>query len=438
MPFSCHICRSACLTMRGSAVWIGVSSGGTGPTGEAARGMMLRISGATIFSALSVALAAAPAHSLQHNDEQATPEDAGALSSVEFRFSADAALVFAAGDYGGSTLADLDLRFEWEGISDNGWRWGAELGLQAQADSPREGFANQAGLTAPPQRSLTTGRYNGGVPETRRQAMAASRAALFLKTGWGDWHAGLLPGAAANETVPMPTGSAYVRLDGGPLSPPYGAAIRTLNAASGLGPSLVYTSPRIVGLRTSLSFTPETAYCAIDFCRSDENFPQLASSRLRNILEAGLSFDHTFAEAGRVRLGVNILLADPQSPRFSGNYQAVGLQARWSRNDWHAGVSGLWSDNAVSNGGYEALMAAVRRDAGDWSFGLEWAQASDDLLRETQQAYQLTVSRLVGDNFSVAFGLHEIDSDFTQFGPLVTGNSARNGTGAFIELVFSQ
>ncbi|MEE2526993.1 hypothetical protein V0U79_11485 [Hyphobacterium sp. HN65] len=394
--------------------------------------MMLRISGAIIFSALSVVLAAAPAHSFQNNSDFSE-----AFAAVEFRFSADAALVFAAGDYGGSTLADLDMRFEWEGISDNGWRWGAELGLHAQADSAREGFANQAGLTVPPQRSLTTGRYNGGVPETRQRAVAASQAALFLKTSWGDWRAGLTPGAAAAETVPMPTGSAYVRLDGGPLSPSYGAAIRTLNAASGLGPSLIYTSPRIVGLRASVSFTPETAYCAIDFCRSNETLPQLASSHLENLFEAGLSFDHTFIEAGRVRLGVNLVRAEPRSVRFAEDYQAVGLQARWSREDWHAGISALWSDNAVSNGGYEAVMAAVRRDAGLWSVGLEWAQASDDLLMETQDAYQLTVSRLVGEDFSVAFGLHEVDTEFTQFGPLVTGNSARNGTGAFLELVFN-
>lgn len=394
---------------------------------------MTRYSGAIIFSALSVALAAAPAHSLQDGWAESGP-----LSTVEFRFSADAALLFAAAEYGGSTLADLDLGFEWEGISDNGWRWGADFGLQAQADSPREGFANQAASTAPPRRSLATGRYTGGTPRDDGKAVAASRASLFVRTGWGELRAGLTPGAAALETVPMPTGSAYLRLDGGPLAPPYGAAIRTVNAAAGLGPSLVYTTPRIVGLSASASFTPETSYCGIDFCPSDDVANGIASARLDSVFEGALSFDHTFDTVGRVRLGANIALADPVSPAFSRDYAAYGLQARWSQNGWNAGLSALWSDNAVSGGRYSAVMTALRYDFGDWSVGAEWAQAGDDHLGEDQTATQFTISRLVGDAFSVAFGLHDIETNLDLNQPLAIENNSRNGAGAFLEIVFSR
>ncbi|WP_421788532.1 porin [Hyphobacterium sp.] len=394
---------------------------------------MTRNCGAIIFSALSVALAAAPAHSFQ--TEASEP---GPFSTVEFRFAADAALVFAAADYGGSTLADLDLRFEWEGISDNGWRWGAELGLQAQKDSPREGFADRAAPAAGARRSLATGRYTGGVRETRDSAFAASRANLFLRTGWGELRAGLTPGAAAVETVPMPTGSAYVRLDGGPLAPPYGAAIRTANLASALGPSLVYTTPRIVGLSASASFTPETSYCGIDVCGDPGNAGGLPSARLDSVFEAALSFDHTFNTAGRVRLGANIARAEPVSPLFPDNYVAYGLQARWSREGWHAGVSALWADNAVSDGEYAAVMTALRYDFGDWSVGAEWAQAEDDYLGEAQSAAQFTISRLIGNEFSVAFGLHDIDTDLPPSPALPIELNSRKGFGAFFEVAFSR
>ncbi|WP_420434825.1 porin [Hyphobacterium sp.] len=394
---------------------------------------MTRYCGAIIFSALSVALAAAPAHSLQDD----WPES-GPLSTVEFRFSADAALVFAAADYGGSTLADLDLGFEWEGISDNGWRWGADIGLQAQADSPRDGFANQAANAAPPRRSLATGRYTGGAPEGGGEAFAASRASLFLRTGWGELRAGLTPGAAALETVPMPTGSAFLRLDGGPLATPYGAAIRTLNAASGLGPTLVYTTPRIVGLSASASFTPQTRYCGIDFCTPGASAAGPASARLDSVFEGALSFDHTFDSVGRVRLGANIAFADPASPAFSQDYAAYGLQARWSQNGWNAGLSALWSDNAVSGGRYSAVMTALRYDFGDWSVGAEWARAEDDFLGEDQTATQFTISRLVGDAHSVAFGLHDIETDLASNQPLAIGINGRNGVGVFLEIAVSR
>jgi hypothetical protein len=395
--------------------------------------MMKRIISAIIFTALSAALAAAPAHSLQQ-----TETSGAAFADVEFRFAADASLVFTAGEYGGGALADLDTRFEWEGISDNGTRWGLELGGQVQRDSARRGFGNRAGAALVPQRSLATTRYNGGWPERQAIRVAASRANLFLKTSWGDWRAGLTPGAAATESVTMPTSSATVRLDGGPLSPHYGAAIRTLNAASGLGPSLIYSSPRIVGIRASASFTPETSFCGLDFCRQAGPVPQLASPVLENVVEAGLSFDHTFRESGRVELGVNLAIADPQSVVFTQDYTAYSVQGRWSRDGLNLGLSWLSADNAVSGGNYDAVMAAVRYDRGDWSVGAEWAQAEDDFLGEQQTATQITISRLTGDAFTVTFGLHEVDTEFRQFGALVSGNAARNGTGAFLEIAFRQ
>ncbi|WP_421789833.1 porin [Hyphobacterium sp.] len=392
---------------------------------------MTQIKSAILFGALSAALAAAPAHTFQTSDQQFPP-----LEAITLQFETDAALVVSAAEFGGALLADLQTRFEWEGISGNGWRWGVELGLHAQKDSAREGFANRVGRGLVADRSLATGRYTGGNPESHDRAFAASAANLFLKTGWGDWRLGLTPGAAAFETRIMPTASAYMRLDGGPLTPNYGAAIRTLNAGSGLGPTLVYSTPRIIGLRASASFTAETSYCGIDLCRTQEGGAGVPSGELNSVFEAGISFDRTLREWGQIQLGVNALRADPAATRFTRDYTAIGLQARWSGDQLSAGVSTLWADNAVSNGAYTAIMMAIRYDEGPWSFGAEWARSDDDLVLERQTAAQLTASRFLGDQFSVTFGLQNIATEFFDLGMLVTDNSARNGTGAFLELAF--
>jgi hypothetical protein len=393
---------------------------------------MTQKTSAILFSALSAALAAAPAHSFQNSDHLS---DLG--STVEFRLRADAALIVTGGDNGSHILADFETRFEWEGISENGWRWGAELGLHAQSDIRREGFANTAGpALGPPRRSLATGRYRGGQAATRRDAFAIERLNVFLKTGWGDWRAGLTPGAARVESINLPTGSAYIRLDGGPLGLGDQIVTRTENAGSGFGPSIIYSTPRIVGLRASASFTPQARYCAVDICLNDAMPGSIGSASLENVFEAGLSFDHTFPQSGQIEAAMNVVTGAPLSVEFSEDYTALGAQFRWSRDGLSLGVSGLTANNGVSGGAYQALAVAARYDVGDWSFGGELAWAEDDYLQESGNSAQLTLSRFVGDQFSVTFGLHNADREFVTLPVQNTVIIQENTTNAFLELSF--
>jgi len=414
------------------AVWIGASSGGTGLIGEAARGTMTQKTGAILFSALSAVLAAAPAHSFQNSEDMTDRLDA-----VEFRLRADAALVFAAGSYGGNILADLDTRFEWEAISQNGWRWGLEFGLHAQSDIPREGFANSAGqVLTTRRRSLATGRYRGGSGQAGRRAFAIEHLNVFLKAGWGEWRVGLTPGAAQVEAINLPTGSAYLRLDGGPLGLGRNVLTRTINAGAGFGPSLVYSTPRIIGFRASASFAPQARYCAVDLCLADAITGGAGSGSFENMFEAGLSFDHSFAEAGQFEAALNLTTGDPLSVEFTDDYAAIGAELRWSRDGLSLGVSSLWANNAISGGEYQAVAIATRYDIGDWSFGAELAASEDDYLQESENAAQLTLSRLVGDRFTVTFGLHSTKREFTTPSAQAVVNNTENGSGAFLEFSF--
>lgn len=393
---------------------------------------MTQYSGAILFSALSAVLAAAPAHSFQNSDDIGDR-----LAAIDLSVRTDAALVFAGGSYGGNVLADLDARFEWEAISDNGWRWGLGVGLHAQSDIPREGFGTMAGpVLNAPRRSLATGRYRGGAAETGRKTFAVERLNVFLKAGWGEWRAGLTPGAAQIEAINLPTGSAFVRLDGGPLGLGRQVMTRTANTGAGFGPSIVYSTPRIIGLRASASFAPQARYCAVDICLSDAIAGGAGSASLENVFEAGVSFDHTFIEAGKVEAALNFVTADPVSIAFSDTYVAVGAELRWSGDGLSIGASGLWADNAVPGGAYQAMALAARYDLDDWSYGAEWAASEDDYVQESETAVQLTVSRLVGDQFTVTFGLHSTEREFASLPAQNIVNITENGTGAFLELTF--
>ncbi|GJL96243.1 MAG: hypothetical protein DHS20C06_00600 [Hyphobacterium sp.] len=393
---------------------------------------MTQKTSAILFSALSAALAAAPAHSFQNSDHET---DLG--STVEFRLRADAALVLTGGDNGSHILADFETRFEWEGISDSGWRWGVELGLHAQSDVRREGFANTADpALGAPRRSLATGRYRGGSAATRRDAFAMERLNVFLKTGWGDWRVGLTPGAARVEAINLPTGSAYIRLDGGPLGLGDQVLTRTENAGSGFGPFIVYSTPRIVGLRASASFAPQARYCAIDLCLNDAIPGGAGSASLEYVFETGLSFDHTFPQSGRIEAAVNVVTGAPLSVEFAEDYTAWGAQFRWSRDGMSLGVSGLTANNGVSGADYHALALAARHDVGDWSFGGELAWSEDDYLQESENSVQITLSRLVGDQFSVTFGLHNADREFAISSVQNAVIIQENTTNAFLEFSF--
>lgn len=393
---------------------------------------MTQKTSAILFSALSAVLAAAPAHSFQNSID-----DADRFDAVEFRLSADAALVFASGSYGGNVLADLDTRFEWEVISENGWRWGFETGLHAQSDIPRDGFANSAGpVLTTTQRSLATGRHRGGLASDGRKRFAIERLNVFLKAGWGEWRVGLTPGAAQIEAINLPTSSAYIRLDGGPLGLGRQVMTRTANVGAGFGPSIVYSTPRIVGLRASASFAPQARYCAVDLCLADAIRGGAGSASLENVIEAGLSFDHTFAEAGQVEAALNIVTGDPLSIEFAEDYTAVGADVRWSRDGFSLGVSSLWASNAISGGDYQAVAIAARYDIEDWSVGAELAASEDAYLLESENAAQLTLSRLVGDHFTVTFGLHSSEREFVTSTAQGIVNNIENGTGGFLEFAF--
>ncbi|MEN0653127.1 MULTISPECIES: porin [Hyphobacterium] len=379
---------------------------------------------AVLYSAflLSTVLAAtpSPAAAVTLQDTQWGP--------FEIETGLDLTLAAGAGDtdaINDGLLADLDAFLDAEAITDTGLRWGARFRLRAQRDHGRSGFADSVGDCTDAaadcpvagtilQRSLATGRYVSAPRPDEPGRTAVESAHLFVRGGWGEFRAGLTPGAAAMEAIPAVTAMRSLALDAGALDPGGHAAIRTVNDASGFGPRIAVQSQRIVGLRLSASFAAETRGCGVDVCVRGRQavsvtgtpVTALAGNRLDNAAEIAVSFDHTFSRDTRIEAAVSLLTADPSDPAAPNGYTAVQAGMRVERGDWLFGASALDAES------YSALSAGLARDFGPWRIAVEAGLSDDSRIHESQRAFQIGVSRLVGDHGLIGAALRREETGF--------------------------
>lgn len=377
----------------------------------------------TIFSALLLAVLAA------------APSPAGAQSNSSPQFGPfqieaglDASVAAGFGDtdpVSDGLLAHADAFLDAEAITDDGLRWGARFRLHAQRDHGRKGFADAVGDCTDAAagcpvsgtvllRSIATGRYVSAARPGEDGRAALESAHVYIRGGWGEMRAGLSPGAAQMEAIPVVTAMRTLALDGGMLDPGGHSAIRTLNAAGGFGPRIAVQSQRIVGLRVSASFAGETRGCGVDICIhgtqdiavAGSPVTRLAGNRLDNAAELAVSFDHTFSGETRLEAAISVLNGDPSDPAQPGDYTAWQAAIRVERDNWLVGGS------AFDAGSYTALSAGAAIDRGDWRFAVEAALSDDRLIHESQRAVQLGISRLVGEHGLVGAALRRESTRF--------------------------
>lgn len=365
----------------------------------------------------------------------ATPSPAAAVSLQDHQWGPfeidtglDLTLAAGAGDtdpVNDGFLADLDAFLDAEAITDDGLRYGARFRLRAQRDNGRSGFADSVGDCTDAaagcpvsgtilQRSIATGRHVSASRPDEPGRIALESAHFFVRGGWGEVRAGLTPGAAAMEAIPAVTAMRSLALDGGTLDPGGHAAIRTVNDASGFGPRIAAQSQRIVGFRLSASFAAETEGCGVDVCVRDRQavsvpgtpIMALAGNRLDNAAELAVSFDHTFSRETRFEAALSLLTAEPSDPAAPGGYTAVHAGVRVERDDWLFGASALDAET------YSALTAGIARDFGPWRVGVEAGLSDDSLIHESQRAFQIGVSRLVGDHGLIGAALRREETGF--------------------------
>lgn len=369
-------------------------------------------------------------------------------SAAETLFEIDIAGLAFAIEGEAELLADLDARFRYENITDNGRRYGFVLAGRAERDSDRIAFGGNAGFCPAgqadcpdqPSRGYTSG-LQAQAPAERDSGVraAVTEAFLFLHSGWGEWRIGYGDGAARLDEVGGPSAFRTIRADGGRLDPTGVNHARTENYASGQAPKLVFRSialgqrSTIGSFRASASITPEVGDCGVDFCAFGDGPGPVRSPEPDWVVELGGLYE-VDRGAQEWAFSIGWARSENESP-IAGfdRLESLDLGVSWRRGNWLAGSRWLTSNNAINgDAGYQAYSASVGYESGPWMTSLEWAAFSDDLVHADGHTWQVGTSWL-GDSWLLGVGLQQVEREVAQYLAGSRSSEATDSTVVFLE-----
>ena len=285
--------------------------------------------------------------------------------------------------------------------------------------------------------SPATGLAVGGAPFDEKDFVAVEAASVSLSSPWGDAVLGYDVGAAARLDARAPTVLNRVSAFSPGLDPTGTVVTRARNDVTGASPKATYLSPRWLGLRLGVSYTPEANHRTADF-DPEASGPGLASADLENVWEGGVSFARQFAEQDlRVRAAVTYSSADSGAgrPEFGG-YEAWGAGLELEHDGWTGGVRWLASNNAwaAGNGDYDAWeFGLVKKTEDGWKVGAEVGWSQDKLNRLEGTSWMVGVSREISHNLEVGVGWASSGVDIPIPAGLTPGHTNASNDGLLVE-----
>lgn len=339
----------------------------------------------------------------------------------ETDWTAEAGLVLSP-DAEEPALYRLGLGFDANRVLDSGLMLGVALRLDAQQDHPaRSGFSGIVADPAPGTVAVT-GAFSGLARAPGQEddgARAELQAAYFYaEGGYGEIRLGRDEGVAKRFSQGAPSLFSTVSLHAPQLDPDGGAIVRTDHDLTGPAAKISYTTPRIVGFKGGLSYTPDANVRGLD--RDPTRIlPGTAAYSMSNAGEASVSFNHRFRESGvRVRAAAGWSRADvdtfPAAPVTYGTVETLsaGVNAEWK--DTVVGASWQGSDNGLTGqpGDYSAWTAGITQSALGFDWGVEYGQASDDAAGVEGESWRAGLARNVSESARIAFGYRYDQLDF--------------------------
>lgn len=331
----------------------------------------------------------------------------------ETKWTGEADLVLAPGA-DEEALYRLGLGFDANRIFDNGMVFGVVTKLEAEQDhAQRSGFSGIVAMPAwgdPPMVGAFSGLARSTAFEDDGARGALQTAYVYLEGGYGEVRLGRDEGVAKRFAQGAPSLFPALSLHAPRLDPDGGAIVRTDHDLTGPAAKLSYATPRIVGLRGGVSFTPDADTRGLD--RDPARLlPGTAAYSIENAAEASLSFNHRFRESGvRLRASTAYSRADvsaaPTAPVAYGEVDtwSFGGSAEWK--DTVIGASWLESDNALDNisGDYSAWTVGLTHAAFGLDWGAEYGEATDDAAGVEGESWRAGIAREINDNARIALG----------------------------------
>lgn len=304
-------------------------------------------------------------------------------------------------------LGEISVTGRSEKVLDNGVRLRARGALRLQADHPsRPGGIGGFGTVAAAPVGAFSALSAGAVIQSSDVRARLETAYLQVDGGYGELRVGKDLGVGARFHEGARSALSHARLDSTLLDPTGLSAVRTRHDLTGPSLKASYASPRILGLRGGVSYTPAADADGLDrrpvagtggVSPETENAIELALNGTRRLRESGWRFD----------VGLAWSTADVANRGLSAAYDQVetwSAGTRIERDDWTFGASWLESDNGLPQSTYNAWSIGVHRSAYDADFSLEFGRANDDGAQLDAQSWRAGAARDFGPSTRLAIG----------------------------------
>ncbi len=294
--------------------------------------------------------------------------------------TADAELVLVSSPYNVSDeivepeelLYELSVGAKAEKVLDNGVRLRARSILRLQKDHPlRPGFTG--GFSD--QTLARVGAFSGmSAQEPLPNDDLRGRlevAYLQVDGGYGEARVGKDLGVAARFHEGAPSVLTHARLDSPLLDPSGLNGLKSRHDLTGPSAKLSYATPRLLGIRGGISYTPEANADGLD--RRPAAGIGLAAPKTTNAVEVAVNTSHRIDLIDtRIEGSAAYSTADVEDQEGVFAYERVNTHSfggRAEHGDWSLGGSWIQSNNGNPNADYEAWSAGL----GYEKFGVDWS-----------------------------------------------------------------
>lgn len=295
-------------------------------------------------------------------------------------------------------------------VLENGVRLRARGALRLQADHPtRPGGIGGFGDSPLAPVGAFSGLSSSLPIEDSEPRARLESAYVQIDGGYGEVRVGKDQGVGARFYEGAKSVFSHARLDSALLDPTGLSTVRTRHDLTGPSAKISYASPRLIGLRGGISYTPSADADGLDrrpaagtggVAPDIENAVEFALNGTRRLRESGWRFDVGLAWSSADVANRNTLTAYQQIDTWSAG-------TRIEKDDWTFGASWLGSDNGLDQSDYHAWSAGLHREAFGSEFSFEYGQSTDDGVQLDSQSFRVGAARAFGPGAKIALGYLE-------------------------------
>lgn len=328
-------------------------------------------------------------------------------------------------------LGELSFRATGKKTLENSAQIGFRFEAKAQRDNPaRAGYSGNiepVGSTSLPTSSPIRGVFSGltrfGPVENAGATGSIETAQIYIDGGFGQLSAGLGRGVATRFHEGAPDIFTHARAANPKLDPAGVNIVRTENDLTGPAAKITYQTPRLLGVRAGVSYTPEANAAGVDRDPS-RNVPGVFTPELDNVIEGSVQLSRKLTEQDlRIRASASyargeVSITNSEIATEDVDVWNAGIELEFDTVS--IGADYLTSNNGIEQSGdYSAWSVGVTKELSNWEWGLRYGESEDENIAVQGQNWSFGASTKISQNLRIALGYQVND---VKFGPL-TANS---------------